>query len=275
MSAPPNALVDVDAMSVDMTPPPDEPGEIHHAPSHSHRGRRHPRRRRWNRGGPPTYQRESSNSDAMSAFTRFFRAEAEASKPSVTFVRSPHLTSPVPSPPEELATRKEAHAFNQMVRAERKQDYARPRPAPAPNMSLDNRRGPGHPRSSRGHTSGNKPPGGSASWPYNAYAVKYSPQPPPARSPSTHMTAAQLIAAVVEEDARKPPTASPSPASVADDTGRDVSEIVAAAERLDLEQEARLHNALDGEFLGKLLMIGLLVSNLLMTYLLAASLGAM
>ncbi|KIK31646.1 hypothetical protein CY34DRAFT_814556, partial [Suillus luteus UH-Slu-Lm8-n1] len=218
---------DVNAMNVDQAAI-REPGEVtphladtppHGRPARGGRGRR----RNWRRGGGHPRPRHEDNSNAMGAFTRFFKAEAQASesrrmrapRPPTHFVRR--------HPLEELATRKEAHAFAQLVRAEREADALRIR-ARGRHLSLDNRphrqdhpfRGPNQRPHSSGHAS----------------------TPRHQTRSHQHQTAAQLIAQVASNTvANDAPPAVMLPTPI--DQGPDVSEIIAAAEQLDLEQAAR------------------------------------
>ncbi|KAG1864440.1 hypothetical protein C8R48DRAFT_672521 [Suillus tomentosus] len=156
-----------DAMNVDVPVP---LGARNSFPpqTHSGRGRRFSRCRDWYRERGSLHQREarSQNADTMSAFTSFFRAEAEA------------------------------------------------RPSP---------------------------------WAPNPFVTR-APPPPTTQAPA--MTAAQLIAAVVEEEARHPTIVQPPPLAPVIDPGPDVSEIVDAAERLDLERAARESEFSDTDFFG-------------------------
>ncbi|KAJ8580554.1 hypothetical protein M405DRAFT_889215 [Rhizopogon salebrosus TDB-379] len=158
-----------------------------------------------------SYHREP-NSDAMNAFTRFFHAEAQA---------------------KELATRKEAHVFDQQVRAEREQGRSRRPDArqSSHHLSLDNRahhRGP----PLRAH-------------PPNA-AVR---GPAPTRTAAPPTVAQVIAAANSAHQCPTPVTSSPNPTVL--DTGRDVLEIVAATEQMDLDTEEQIRSS----FLGRVNVI--------------------
>ncbi|KAG2742255.1 hypothetical protein P692DRAFT_20850913 [Suillus brevipes Sb2] len=205
-----------------------EPGEVHvrpvAPPRHGHPGGGGGRRN-WRRGrSRPPHQREVS-SDAMGAFTRFFKAEAQASKH-----RSRRFTTPPKcSRPrfylEELAVRKEAHAFAQLLKAEREAAASRFHTR-SRHLTLDNRSSNHHP----------------SAWPVSkrhripGSVGTHHSQPAPMAAPST--TAAQLIADVANNATailQSPPT----PAPPTPDNGPDVDDIIAAAEQMDLEQAAR------------------------------------
>lgn len=86
-----------------------------------------------------------------------------------------------------------------------------------------------------------------------------------------HQTAAQLIAQVTSNSvAIDAPPAVMSPAPI--DQGPDVSEIIAAAEQLDLEQAARQPGLPHEDLFGRVILLCLLVTNVL-TLLVAAFSG--
>ncbi|KAG1792745.1 uncharacterized protein HD556DRAFT_1309043 [Suillus plorans] len=147
--------------------------------SHSGQGRRSNRRRDWyrGRGGPYQHETRAQNADAMSTFTSFFRAEAKA---------------------KELATRKEAYAFNQQITVKvTLRLIVIVSAVPALELLVD------QPLEHSNHL------------------------------PATYLL--PLIAAVMEEETRNPTVLPPPPVDPVPDPGRDVAEIVEAAERLDLE----------------------------------------
>ncbi|KAG1850553.1 hypothetical protein C8R48DRAFT_778204 [Suillus tomentosus] len=209
-----------DAMLVDVSPACLEPGE--HAPTQrsTRAGRGRPGRARRGRGGcyPPP-RRPNDDVDALGAFTRFFRAEAQASEhPIADFHHA--RAHPISHYPEELATRKESHAFDQELRAERAREL-RCHAHRSRNLTLDHRT--------------------SASGPPSHYTrPDYHPRERPAHNQRPRpTTAAQVIAEVTTNAAT---ILAPTPARVAltTDPGPDVEEIIAAAEQLDLEQASRM-----------------------------------
>lgn len=113
LSPPPN-----DAMLVDVEPTQREPGEFTQTCRSTQVGRGRPGRGRRGRGGHPfPPRRPEEDVDTLGAFTRFFRAEAQASE--LACADTDRAFTHCPSPyPEELATRKESHAFDQELRAE-------------------------------------------------------------------------------------------------------------------------------------------------------------
>ncbi|KAG1862396.1 hypothetical protein C8R48DRAFT_799831 [Suillus tomentosus] len=264
-----------DAMNVDVPVP---LGTRNSFPpqTHSGRGRRVSRRRDWYRERSSLHQREarSQNADAMSAFTSFFRAEAEASKPPLNLSQRKFTNCRSRPRKEELATRKEAHAFSQQVRAECHSEPSRYHQR-ARHLTLDNRHVPRSSGRNNGHRDqrdDSRPAGGPSPRVPNPFVTR-APPPPTTQAPA--MTAAQLIAAVVEEEARHPTIAQPPPLTPAIDPGPDVSEIVDAAERLDLERAARESEFSDTDFFGKLVVLALLVLHAILTYSLVDSLSAM
>jgi len=243
------SLAPVDQMAVDDSPVSDNPGEAtchlrHPRTSHGsspHRGRK----RGWRGGrGNPSQQREPNN-EALSAFTCCFRAEAQAS----TMPRLPPSSRRTKYPAEELAVRKEAHAFSQQVKAEHERRYE-PRPAPpsrrAPNLSLDNR---DRRRERSTHVR--------------------APRPRSAPTSVAPATARQIIAAASSTAAQIPPVVASAPAPYYDDT--DVLQLIASSERDDLNREPQLRS----EFLGRSLVACLLLINMLTLIAIVVALGAM
>ncbi|KAG1845599.1 hypothetical protein C8R48DRAFT_678098 [Suillus tomentosus] len=179
----------------------------------------------------------------MSAFTSFFRAEAEASKPPLASLQQKFANRRTSPRTEELATRKEAHAFHQQVRAERHSESSRIMDDAGESKQFLANRGP---RDQRANPRPMKGPAPRAPHPF----VNRAPSPP--KTQGSGMTAAQLIAAVVEEEARHPTIVQPPPLTPVLDPGPDVSEIVDAAERLDLERAARESEFSDTDFFDSL-----------------------
>ncbi|KAG1787114.1 uncharacterized protein HD556DRAFT_1449037 [Suillus plorans] len=221
------------------------PGNYADAPRPTRSGRGHPGRYHRGRGGRvrPPQQREH-DSDALGAFTRFFRAEAQASKRPFG-VNLDHLADLRRHPLEELATRKESHAFDELVRAERAQRaYERYSPRTR-NLSLDHRRGP------RARSPPEEPP----------RRVRRAHSPPRHRvsrassvpsNRSALTPAAQLIADVTSNASIiLAPTPAPKPPAV--DPGRDVEDIIAAAEQLDLEQAGHMPGVTTEDVLGRII----------------------
>ncbi|KAG1793591.1 uncharacterized protein HD556DRAFT_1308458 [Suillus plorans] len=275
MSSHPIEIPLVDAMNVDI-PTPVEIRDPYPSHSHSGRGRRSSRRRDWykERGGPYQHEARTQNADAMSAFTSFFRAEAEASKPSQTLRRRTFPDRRAPPRKEELATQKEAHAFRQQVRAERHSESSRYHQR-SHHLTLDNRHVPHSSSRSRGtrdQRAGPHPMGRPAPRAPDPFANQ-APPPPKVQAPA--MTAAQLIAAVVEDDARNPTVVLPPPLAPVPDPGPDVSEIVDAAERLDLERASRVSEFSDTEFFGKLVILAFLLSHVILIGILVDTYSAM
>ncbi|KAG1846900.1 hypothetical protein C8R48DRAFT_677701 [Suillus tomentosus] len=182
------------------------------------------------------------NPDALNAFTRFFMAEAQA---------------------KELATRKEAHAFEQRLRSERRheRDYRphsygrdrdrevhrqreaarfadRPGP-PSPHRTLDNR--------PRRHS---RPP---RAQPHEV---------PLPQSPSMSITPPPSLPS---------PASAPTPADHAGDLGADIDSLIAESKQMDLEAEARRHGFTAEELFGSVFLLGLLtIVNITLPVLLAA-----
>ncbi|KAG1853555.1 hypothetical protein C8R48DRAFT_675823 [Suillus tomentosus] len=239
-----------------------EPSNYADAPRPTRPGRGRPGRYHRGRGGrarPP--QQCEHDSDALGVFTRFFRAEAQASKRPYR-ASLDRLTDLHRSPLEELATRKESHAFDALVRAERAQcAYERYYPRTR-NLSLDHRRGP------RARTPPEEPP----------CRVRRAQSPPRHRvsrassAPSSRSAltpAAQLIADVSSNaSVILAPTPIPTPPAV--DPGRDVEDIIAAAEQLDLEQAGHMPGVTTEDVLGRILPVCSLLVNVLILILLIA-----
>ncbi|KAG1839442.1 hypothetical protein DFJ58DRAFT_733309 [Suillus subalutaceus] len=131
-------------------------------------------------GDPRPPRQHEQDSDALSAFTCFFHAKVQV---------------------KELAICKEAHAFDQLVWAERAH-HATPYHACGCNLTLDH--------------------------------------------------------------------CAPAPIVPVPDPGPDVSEIVAAAEQLDLKQVGHMPHITSEDMFGRLISIGLLVSNVLILAVLLA-----
>lgn len=162
-----------DAMNID-TPVPTKIRGSYTPQSHSGRGRHSSRRHDWykGQGGPYQHKAQMQNADAMSAFTSFFRAEAEASKPSLTLCQQTFTDRWVPPRKEELATRKEAHASNQQVWAEHHSEFSQYHQC-SHHLTLDNRHVPhssDRSREPRAQRAGSRPIGGSASCTSNPFA---------------------------------------------------------------------------------------------------------
>ncbi|KAG1736161.1 uncharacterized protein EDB91DRAFT_1083489 [Suillus paluster] len=206
-----------------------EPGEIPHRssnPPNSGNHRRSGCRRGWanppRRHGfaNPTHH-DDSNSDALNTFTRFFRAEAQA---------------------KELATRKEAHAFDLEVHAEHDCDRRREHSHHShscknPNLTLDNR-GHRHDRPLR-IPSQTRP----------APAVQSSP-------PSGPSTVAQVIAAASAASVPHPAPPAASSTSPTPDEGPDIADIISATEQMDIDNAAHFQ----AEFFGKVFVLVYLVT---------------
>ncbi|KAG1745064.1 uncharacterized protein EDB91DRAFT_1080572 [Suillus paluster] len=163
----------------------------------------------------PTH-RDDSNSDALNVFTQFFRAEAQA---------------------KELATRKEAHAFDLEVHAERDRECRREHSHHShsrknPNLTLDNC-GHHHDRPLRVPSQTRPAP-----------AVQFSP-------PSGPSMVAQVIAAVSAASVPHPAPTAASSTSPTPDKGPDVAEIISATEQMDINNAARFQ----AEFFGKALVL--------------------
>jgi hypothetical protein len=237
-----------DAMIVDHAPIVAESGEISGVDTYPPRqARRNGRgRRNWQKErGNPSFRRES-NADAMSAFTRFFRAEAQASKPPGVTYSSGRSNSRYFPPKEELAVRKEAHAFDRMLRAERGHNHS-PRPSTTTrghHRSLDNR--------NRHH----RDP------PRNLTTSKACSATPPVAP----LTVSQVIEAANLAATRAPSPILLTPAPAVD-PGRDVTEIIADAKALD--------DMSTEDFIGRVALIGLFISNLLTLFVMAAAFGSL
>ncbi|KAG0692130.1 hypothetical protein DFH29DRAFT_1009311 [Suillus ampliporus] len=198
-----------------------ESGEICPLPSPKPSG--HHNRPRHNRGWRPNHapqhHRREPDSDALNAFTCFFRTEAQA---------------------KELATRKEAHAFDQMLRAERERHYSHPKPSRhVPNLSLDNR---GRHRSSLPRTV-----------PATQWDTPSAPVP----------SAAQVISAAITSNSIAPPPPISSVPCSLDDQGPDVLEIISAMEQSDLENSSLPQSMTETELFGRLVTVGLLLTTVL------------
>ncbi|KIK38200.1 hypothetical protein CY34DRAFT_405380 [Suillus luteus UH-Slu-Lm8-n1] len=231
-------------MIVDSSAPTFEPGELPtaaHSQGHSTRGRGS--RRRGGRGGRGRRSslRESQNSDAMSAFTRFFRAEAEASKLRRHPIARRRSNYPRFPSPEELAIRKEAHAFNEMIKAERKHRHTHHHSNRSPHLSLDNR-GPRRPSSdNRGRSS--RVPVPAADPPQTRTTQSHSAPPcglTPQFDSGAPRTAAEVISAACAQSSTSTPfSIAPNSPNHVVDPGSDVATLIAEAEQMDLEAEAR------------------------------------
>ncbi|KAG1850406.1 hypothetical protein F4604DRAFT_1687101 [Suillus subluteus] len=244
MSSHSTSPIPTNAMSIDKPSFGPKPSELTnaHRPPHPQRGRSG--RSSRGRGGHtrPPCQREH-DSDALSAFTHFFCAEAQASKPP--------QRAPAPPPAyhgrlafaEELATCKEAHAFDQLVHAEWAQDAAPYCPC-GRNLTLDHH---GHPR--------------GQPFALNQGRRPHQPQPQPAPHPALP-SAAQIIADATN-NASMLLTPAPAPAIPVPDPRPDVSEIIAAAEQLDLEQAVNMPDITHEDVFGRVVSVGLLVTNML------------
>lgn len=240
-------------MLVDEPTPLREPGELPNPPRHSHPpGGRGGRRRGGRKGRGFSHPRQESNSDALHAFTRFFRAEAQASKPYVPVPsrRRTHVRFPLTL--EELAIRKEAHAFERQIRAEREREIAsHRRPPSSRHLTLDNR----HAEHRRPSTS-NKPREGRH-------------PAPPARPSAAPTTTAQVIAAAVASASASPaPAPVPVPSPVTD-TDAEIDALIAESETVDLETEARAFGFSTSDLFGSVLTISLGL-NAVLTVLLGA-----
>ncbi|KAG1768670.1 hypothetical protein EDD22DRAFT_843950 [Suillus occidentalis] len=240
-------------MLVDEPTPTREPGELANPPRHSHSpGGRGGRRRGGRKGRGFSHPRQESNSDALHAFTRFFRAEAQASKPntSVPSQRRTHLRFPLS--PEELAIRKEAHAFERQIRAEREREIAaNRRPQSSRHLTLDNRQAEHRrPLPSRKPRSSGHPA-------------------PPSQPPAAPAATAQVIAAAVAS-APAPPTPVPVPApATVTNTDAEIDALIAESENVDLETEARAFGFSTSDLFGSVLTISLGL-NAVLTILLGA-----
>ncbi|KAG1846137.1 hypothetical protein C8R48DRAFT_677931 [Suillus tomentosus] len=182
----------------------------------------------------------------MSAFTRFFRAEAQASKYPSGYRLPAGTYFARRTPLEELAIRKEAHAFDQLLRAERSarsREYSPYRPG-GRNFKLDNRP-PLHDLPSENGQSRRAP--------------RHSPRHSPRKGPTT---AAQVIAEV-KTNAAAILVSPPAPIAITPDPGPDVEEIIAAAEQLDLEQSSNLQDITPDDVFGRYISVSLLVVNTL------------
>ncbi|KAG1866001.1 hypothetical protein F4604DRAFT_1682991 [Suillus subluteus] len=249
-------------MQVDAPVISNKPGELpnpprRQTPSHrGHSGRRHGGRH--GRGHSP-YQKEP-NSEALHAFTRFFRAEAQASKP-LTFSYQRHWTHfRDPLYPEELATRKEAHAFEQRVRAEHQQEYSlRQREQRARHMTLDNR--------PMAHAVLSKP-----HLPYpKAKVAHHTPHPtPPTR---TQVTATVSAPAPTPAPALTAP--SPSVSDPLTNLDEEIDTLIHESEKMDLEAEARRLGFTTTELFGRVLIAGLVAIDLLMVLLFLDAMNSM
>ncbi|KAG1844459.1 hypothetical protein F4604DRAFT_1689085 [Suillus subluteus] len=218
---------------------------------------------------------ESQNSDAMSAFTPFFHAEAEASKTREILDKIHCSKAHLPSTLEELATRKEAHAFHKMVQAEQRLSHSCP--SSFQNMSLDNR-GQSHspydghscnPQPPPSHARGLRHPAGS---PGSFTGVRPSPR----SNPDPPRMVAQVIAeANTEALASTPFTTAPSSPGSAIDQGADISDLITEAEHMDLEATACCHGLTPEELLGRVILVCSLLVNVLTLLVLLAAINTM
>ncbi|KAG1800819.1 uncharacterized protein HD556DRAFT_1304816 [Suillus plorans] len=245
----------VNDMVVDDPAPPriskQTPGPRRERSSHHGRGYRH---RGGRRGHDLPPRARESNSDAMSAFTRFFRAEAQASE----YPSGPRIPAGAyfarRYPLEELAIRKEAHAFDQLLRAERSartREFSPYRPG-GRNIKLDNRHPP------QGH-------------PFRNEQTRRPPRHTSGRAPRNGPTTAAQVIAEVTNNAAAILAPSPAPAVVIPDPGPDVEEIIAAAEQLDLEQSGHLLDITPDDVFGRYIPVGLLLVNTLTLLVLIAA----
>ncbi|KAG2116519.1 uncharacterized protein F5147DRAFT_768897 [Suillus discolor] len=212
--------IDVDMLS-DELPIRVEPGEQVDAPRHSRPGRGRP-----GRNAPPR-QREY-DSDALSAFTHFFRAKAQA---------------------KELAIRKEAHAFDQQIRAERSCPFTGHRPH-GRNMTVD------YCRPRREPT--RRPP--------------RSKTLPSSRAPPA--TAAQVIADIVN-NTDTILTPAPTPAAPVIDPSPDMEEIIAAAEQLDLKQVGQMQGVTTENVFSRFIPVVLLINTSLILFIVIAAFASL
>ena len=262
MSSNPSPACD-EPMIVDNPPSSCEPGKIQ-ARCHDHASRGNPAHRGCKRGwhggrGKPPHHREP-NSEALSVFTRFFRAEAQASMKPHTAFPAQNTKCRVPPLAEELATCKEAHAFSQQIRAKREQRYE-PRTIPStrrnPNMSLDNR------NHHREHVSHSHPvrPASAASAPL---------------ADSASQVAKQVVAIATSTPMNPSSVVAPAPATSFNDA--DILQLIASSEQDDLSSEQDDLNRepqLRSEFLGRFLITCLLVINVLTLIAIAVASGTM
>ncbi|KAG0697852.1 hypothetical protein DFH29DRAFT_878443 [Suillus ampliporus] len=147
---------------------------------------------------------------------------------------------------KELATRKEAHVFDQMLRAERECNYSHPKPScHVPNLSLDNR--------GRHHSS----------LPRTAPATQRDT--PLAPVPSV----AQVISAAISSNSIAPPPPISSVPCSSDDQGPDVLKIISTVEQLGLENSSLPQSMTETELFGRLVTFGLLLTTVLTLFIAA------
>ncbi|KAG1806683.1 uncharacterized protein HD556DRAFT_1436624 [Suillus plorans] len=177
-------------------------------------------------------------------------AEAQASEHTRddTFRTPTHLCSFYP---EELATRKEAHTFDQEIRAERARELRRYGHR-SHNLTLDHRNSVSGPSFRSSHPN---------YYPRERLVHSHWPKP---------HTTAQVIAEVNSNAAT---ILAPAPARIvpATDPGPDIEEIIAAAEQLDLKQASRMPDVTTKDIFSRLILIGILIVNVLTLVLLSAA----
>ncbi|KAG1840509.1 hypothetical protein F4604DRAFT_1690745 [Suillus subluteus] len=245
MSSSPFASLTND-MVVDSPVPAREPGELftparHQGLSSRGRGNRHCN----GRGGRGRHSslRESQNSDAMGAFTRFFRAKAEAKK---------------------LAIRKEAHTFDELLCSECRLWHSHSRPR-APTICLWTIVVSDVPLT----TPVEGTPGlQSEDLPGQQLML-------PTASP--HPTAALLFKHTLNLPTPRlstPFTSAPTSPDTAIDHSSDVAELIAEAEQMDLEAEARCAGfSSTEEMFGRVLLACSLMMNALTLLVLLAAMN--
>ncbi|KAG1823035.1 hypothetical protein EV424DRAFT_1538692 [Suillus variegatus] len=215
------------------------------------------RRHAGHRGRGQLPPLDQPNSDALNAFTQFFVAEAQA---------------------KELATWKEAHAFEQRIHSERycnRDSHSRyhgqdreserhrmreachfaDRPVPPSlHRTLDNCRSrrPNPPRA--------QPLG----VPHPIVPRAQSLEVP--ESPSMSITPPPSLPS---------PSPVPSPAEPAGDLGANIDSLIAESEQMDLEAEARCHGFTAEELFGSVILLGLITIVNVSLLILLAAMGTM
>ncbi|KAG1870366.1 hypothetical protein C8R48DRAFT_670751 [Suillus tomentosus] len=189
---------------------------------------------------------DNPSPDALNAFTRFFMAEAQA---------------------KELATRKEAHAFEQRLRSERRRerDY-RPRP-----YGRDSRRETHHQREATHFTGRPGPPSPHRTLDNHPRHHSRAPRAQPHEVPLPQSPAMSIT----PPPSLPSPASAPTPADQAGDLGADIDSLIAESEQMDLEAEARHHGFTAEELFGSVVLLGLLTIVNISLFVLLAAMGTM
>ncbi|KAG1733848.1 uncharacterized protein EDB91DRAFT_1251155 [Suillus paluster] len=172
----------------------------------------------------------SPNKYALGAFTWFFHAEVQV---------------------KELATRKEAHAFDQMLKSEREHNYScLSQLHRGANLSIDNR---------------------------NHQRVPQSRNTAPTQRvthPTPPLSTAQVISATISSNSAATPPIVNSPPPT-DNPGPDILDIISAGEQSYLMNSAHPHSMTESELFGRVVVLGLLATNVLTLLALIAAFGSM